>query len=81
MVTSLLTISVISARRSSAAGEGEVSDVRILWALGSGLWAVTSNMPKVSAVVACPMPRVSVWCPCAVYIHWLDVWGRRGRCT
>ena len=36
LVTSLLTISAMSARRSSAAGEGKVSDVWILWALGSG---------------------------------------------
>ena len=36
LVTLLLTISVISAWRSLAAGEGEVSNIRILWALGSG---------------------------------------------
>ena len=36
LVTSLLTISAISAWRSLAVGEGEVSDVWILWALGSG---------------------------------------------
>ena len=35
LVTSLLTISAISAQRSSAVGEGEVSNIWILWALGS----------------------------------------------
>ncbi len=36
LVISLLIISAISNRRSSAVGVGEDSEVRILWALGSG---------------------------------------------
>ena len=47
LVILLLIILAISNRRSSAAGVGEDSEVRILWALGSGqLWEMCPRRPQ-----------------------------------